>query len=121
VSSYYFCLGSFYYPVHIYCLNADNINYCTCLILTSDLNHMFCVRILCNCSQCNGTKLTPARFESHTGSRRKNWKLIVKVKGTDIKLDDLVWNNWKLIQPYIFFYFSTNIYDSRLGFISSLP
>ncbi|KAF3336495.1 histone-lysine N-methyltransferase ATX5-like protein [Carex littledalei] len=47
-------------------------------------------RILCNCSQCNGTKLTPARFESHTGSRRKNWKLIVKVKGTDIKLDNLL-------------------------------
>ncbi|KAF3328584.1 histone-lysine N-methyltransferase ATX4-like protein [Carex littledalei] len=45
-------------------------------------------RVLCSCSQCNGIKLTPARFESHTGSRRKNWKLIVKVKGTDIKLDD---------------------------------
>ncbi|KAJ4765750.1 Histone-lysine N-methyltransferase [Rhynchospora pubera] len=46
--------------------------------------------ILCNCNQCNGTKLTPARFESHTGSRRKNWKIIVKVKGTDMKLDDLL-------------------------------
>ncbi|KAF3328550.1 cat eye syndrome critical region protein 2-like protein [Carex littledalei] len=47
-------------------------------------------RILCNCSQCIGTKLSPARFESHSGSRRKNWKLIVKVKGTDIKLHELV-------------------------------
>ncbi|KAJ3694621.1 hypothetical protein LUZ60_010101 [Juncus effusus] len=38
--------------------------------------------ISCSCKSCKGKKISPAQFERHTGSRKKNWKLCVRLKDT---------------------------------------
>ncbi|XP_042406550.1 histone-lysine N-methyltransferase ATX4-like [Zingiber officinale] len=42
--------------------------------------------VLCQCSSCNSKKLTLNEWERHTGSRKKYWKVSVKIKSTGQQL-----------------------------------
>ncbi|XP_072999268.1 histone-lysine N-methyltransferase ATX4-like [Typha latifolia] len=47
--------------------------------------------VLCSCSSCKKRKQTLSEWERHTGSRKKKWKISVKVKSTMQPL-------WKLLE-----------------------
>ncbi|XP_048562524.1 histone-lysine N-methyltransferase ATX4-like isoform X2 [Triticum urartu] len=46
--------------------------------------------ILCECRSCKKKMMTLNEWERHTGSRKKNWKMSIKLKGTGEPLIDLL-------------------------------
>ncbi|KAE8806389.1 histone-lysine N-methyltransferase ATX4-like [Hordeum vulgare] len=46
--------------------------------------------ILCECKSCKKRMMTLNEWERHTGSRKKNWKMSIKLKGTGEPLIDLL-------------------------------
>uniref|UniRef100_A0A0D9UYC6 Histone-lysine N-methyltransferase n=1 Tax=Leersia perrieri TaxID=77586 RepID=A0A0D9UYC6_9ORYZ len=58
--------------------------------------------ILCQCNCCKGRLMSPSEWERHTGSRKKNWKMSVKLKSNgDQLLDHIPCANLKSCTPSI--------------------
>ncbi|KAF6135874.1 hypothetical protein GIB67_014539 [Kingdonia uniflora] len=64
--------------------------------------------VVCQCGSCGSHKRSLSEWERHTGSKTKNWKLSVKVKGSMLQLEQWVC----LIMHYI--YLDNNYFDRDL-------
>ncbi|KAL5989345.1 hypothetical protein ACLOJK_010235 [Asimina triloba] len=47
-----------------------------------------CLRVLCGCGSCGSEKRSLSDWERHTGSKKKNWKASVKVKSSNLPLEE---------------------------------
>jgi hypothetical protein len=47
-------------------------------------------RMLCECKPCNERLMSLNEWERHTGSRKKNWKMSIRLKSTREPLVNLV-------------------------------
>lgn len=49
-----------------------------------------CLRVVCKCGYCGPQKQALSEWERHTGSKSKNWKTSVRVKGSMLPLEQWV-------------------------------
>lgn len=68
-------------------------------------------RVVCKCGFCGSEKQALSDWERHTGSKARNWKTSVKVKGSMLPLEQWVCTLvflLKLFCSYIYIYFNNN-------------
>lgn len=53
-------------------------------------NLLFFSRVVCKCGYCGAQKQALSEWERHTGSKIKNWKTSVRVKGSLLPLEQWV-------------------------------
>lgn len=49
-----------------------------------------CFRVVCKCGSCGSEKQQLSEWERHTGSKVKNWKTSIRVKGSMLTLEQWV-------------------------------
>lgn len=77
------------------------------LVITLSWFAMFSCRVTCKCGLCETEKQALSEWERHTGSKFRNWRTSIRIKGSMISLEQWVriWLYYLMLVhniPYLF-------------------